>query len=373
MTRGDGGSTSAPRSSAGVSAAVTHPGYRRRDAVVTHDLESVTVLKKGLTVTGRVVNAEGRPVKGARAVLGHDVWGTNAPTGTTNERGEFTLENCDRRPDDRHSPGGRLRAADPGRESSERTPPVDDPDDRAGATVRGKVVNIQGKPVAGAFVAADTWRGHRSIRFRVNTDQDGRFEWRSAPKDVVLYDIGQDGYMASRDVPLTASDREQTVILYPKLVITGRVTDAETGRPVPRFRVVQGRPIVGGNQINWSENEGVDVDGRPIRRRSSTSRAAALYVRVEAPGYKPAESRAFRPTEGRQTFDFALRRAAGLSGVVLLPDGKPGRGRRGRAGHPAAITSRCGRADSIAMRTSRESRPAPTAGSRSRRRMTRSS
>ena len=61
----------------------------------------------------------------------------------------------------------------------------------------------------GAFVAADTWRGHRSIHFRVDTDQDGRFEWRSAPKDVVLYDFGHDGYMASRQVPLTASDRER--------------------------------------------------------------------------------------------------------------------------------------------------------------------
>ena len=51
------------------------------------------------------------------------------------------------------------------------------------------------------------------------------------------------------------------------------------------------------------------------------------FVRIEAPGYQPADSRAFRSTEGSQTFDFALRRGKEqVSGVVLLPDGKPAAG-----------------------------------------------
>src|SRR5262249_36898293 len=159
---------------------------------------------------------------------------------------------------------------------------------------------------AGAFVAADTWRGNRSIKFRVNTDKDGRFEWHSAPKDAVRYDIGREGYMASRDVALTASDREQSVILYPKLTISGRVTDAATGRPVPKFRVVQGRPIVGEDGVYWSEHNGVDGSGGQFVSQFDEP-SPALYVRVEAPGYRTAESRAFRPNEGRQTFDFVLQ------------------------------------------------------------------
>jgi peroxiredoxin len=52
-----------------------------------------------------------------------------------------------------------------------------------------------------------------------------------------------------------------------------------------------------------------------------------FFVRIEAPGYEPADSRAFRSTEGNQTFDFPLRRGAEqVSGVVLLPDGKPAAG-----------------------------------------------
>ena len=325
----------APRDLAGISASVTHPGYRRSWATISHDLHSVTILKKGLTVTGQVVDADGRPIKGARAVMGRDVWGSKHPTATTDERGAFSLENC--------PAGGTIVTVQANGFAprihdvnvDERTPPVIVRMTEPGATVRGRVVNIAGKPVAGAFVAADTWRGNRSIHFRVDTDKDGRFEWRSAPKDVVLYDIGQDGYMASRGVPLTASDREQTVILYPKLVISGRVTDAVTGRPVPKFRVVQGRPIVGENEINWSEDSGVDESGGRFTSQFDEP-SDKLFVRVEAPGYRTADSRAFRPNEGRQTFDFVLQPTAAPLGDRPAPGRHPGRGGRRGAGHPGA-------------------------------------
>ena len=141
----------------------------------------------------------------------------------------------------------------------------------------------------------------------------------------MLYYAGKAGYMWKRDFPLTASDREQTIILYPKLVITGRVTDAKSGRPVPRFRVVQGRVFAWRNQIDWLENEGVDITSGPYNVQFDEP-SKELYVKVEAPGYKAAVSRAFRPDEGSQTFDAALEPAAGISGIVLLSDGKPAPG-----------------------------------------------
>ena len=49
-------------------------------------------------------------------------------------------------------------------------------------------------------------------------------------------------------------------------------------------------------------------------------------MRIEAPGYEPAESRAFRSDEGAMIQDFRLKPAAGISGVVLLPDGRPAAG-----------------------------------------------
>ena len=102
------------------------------------------------------------------------------------------------------------------------------------------------------------------------------------------------------------------MILYPKLVISGRVTDAETGRPVPAFRIVQGRRIERADRYAGRRTPAADVAGVstvPVREPR-----AALFVRVEAPGYKPAQSRAFLPTEGSQSFDFALQGAAGSPG-----------------------------------------------------------
>ena len=94
---------------------------------------------------------------------------------------------------------------------------------------------------------------------------------------------------------------------------------------MPKFRVVRGRRFEERDRVHWLQNEGVDVAGGRYTVRFDEP-SAALFVRVEAPGYQPAESRAFRPTEGRQTFDFQLRRADGSSGLVLLPDGKPAAG-----------------------------------------------
>ena len=67
--------------------------------VASRKLDSVVVLKKGLTVTGRVVDAAGRPVKGARAIIGHDTWGTDPPTATTNEQGRVHPGELRPRPD----------------------------------------------------------------------------------------------------------------------------------------------------------------------------------------------------------------------------------------------------------------------------------
>ena len=141
----------------------------------------------------------------------------------------------------------------------------------------------------------------------------------------MLYDLLKQDYMPRRNTTLTASEREQTVILYPELKITGRVTDAKTGQPVPKFRVVKGWQANWQDRIAWSENLAVDVIGGRYTTLFNESRES-LFVKVEAPGYIPAHSRAFAPDEGSQTFDFKLEPDAGLSGVVLLPDGKPAEG-----------------------------------------------
>ena len=290
----------APRNLAGIAVNIEHPRYRTNGGILSHDLESVSILTKGLTVVGRVVDGAGRPVKDARALMGYDMFGPDAPTGTTNERGEFSLENCTVGQTiitieaDGFAPQFRdVRVA-------ARTAPIEFQLTEPGSLLRGKVVDIEGKPVAGAFFAADTWRGHRSLKFRVNTDKDGRFQWKSAPKDVVLYDTGKFSYMSSRQVPLTATGQEHVVTLYPELVITGRVTDAKTGRRVPKFRLIRGWKGKGQDETRWAENEAVEITGGEFTARFDQVSAAA-FVRVEAAGHAPAVSRPSARPKGRQS------------------------------------------------------------------------
>jgi beta-lactamase regulating signal transducer with metallopeptidase domain/thiol-disulfide isomerase/thioredoxin len=315
----------APKSLGDVFLHVEHPRYRRGGGNASRNLESVIVLTRGLTVTGRVADAAGRPVPKARVFMGRDLFVPDASTGTTNERGEFTLENCNAGLTivTLQAEGFAPQIRDVVVE--ERTTPVVVTLSEPGGTIRGKVVDIEGKPVAGAFFGLESWQGHRSIQFQVVTVQDGRFEWRSAPKDAMLFSAGKSGYMSSRNVPLTASDREQVITLYPELVITGRVTDAETGQPLPKFRLIRGNKHTDRDETHWAENEAVEIVGGRYATRFNEP-WDPFFLRVEAPGYQPAVSRAFRSNEKSQTIDFALRRGGevlSVSGVVVLPDGKP--------------------------------------------------
>ena len=315
----------APRGLGGVYLQVEHPRYQRGGGDVSRNLDSVVVLTKGLTVTGRVVDAAGRSVEKARVFLGRDFFLPDASTGTTNKRGEFTLENCNAGPTivTVQAEGFAPQIRDVLVE--ERTAPVGVTLSEPGGTIRGKVVDIEGKPIAGAFFGLESWRGQRSFEFQLRTDKDGRFEWRSAPRDVALFSAGKSGYMSSRKFPLTASDREQVITLHPELVISGKVTDAETGRPLPKFRLIRGNKYADQNEILWADNEAVEIVGSHYTTRFDEP-WEPFFLRVEAPGYQPAVSRAFRSTEKSQTLDFALRRGGevrSVSGVVVLPDGKP--------------------------------------------------
>ena len=248
----------------------------------SRNLDSVVVVKNGLSVTGRVVDGSGKPIRWARAVIGHDT-GEPAlqprrPTSKAISRSKtasLVHQSSRSRP--------RLRARIQDVRIDDQTAPVEFRLNEPGSVLRIRVVDVRGKPVAGARLFADTWRGHRSITFRAGTDAGGRIEWRGAPKDAVLYDLLKQDYMPRRKTTLTASAGEQTIILYPELKIAGRVTDARTGQPVPRFRVVKGWQSSWQDHIAWSENMAVDVVGGRYTTSFDEPRES-LFVKVEAPG-----------------------------------------------------------------------------------------
>ena len=329
---------------------------------MSHDLDSVTVLRKGSTLTGRIVDAAGRPIRGARVLFGRTYLGTpGPPSWTTNERGEFTLVNCEPGPSIITVQVEGLAPRIEDVRVEEKNAPIEIRMTEPGSILRVKVVDVQGKPIAGAYVGANNWRGHQTIQFRAETDRDGRFEWRSAPKDAVRYYMGKGEYMGM-EAELTASEREQTVTLHPRLVISGRVTDAETGRPIPKFSAVRGWKWRSRDDIGWSEDLAIEVTGGQFT--VAFDEAAGAFIRIDAPGYKSAcrgHSERTRVRRHSTSHSISPRDTPAWSSSRMASRLQVRRSRSPRQG----TLSRYGRAISIAMGISRKPRRLPTAGSRS--------
>ena len=154
----------APANVSGVGVHVRHPDYRRRPGQSGGGREWRTILSKAATVKGRVVDGSGKPVKGARVDTGGREYRDERTPAATNELGEYTLRGCE--------PGPAIVTAQAegfGPEFREVNVPnggeVEAPVIRLGkaSTLRVRVVDRAGKPVAGAYLQVGTWRGHESL------------------------------------------------------------------------------------------------------------------------------------------------------------------------------------------------------------------
>ena len=286
------------------------------------------MMRKGVRLTGSVTDDAGHAVAGAQVLLGSDRFGSTDPKVQTDEAGKFAIESVrpgpivitvvakDWAPDLR-----RLTAA-------ADMSPVDFKL-QPGKTLRVKVVDADGKPIQGAWIAPDTWRDCRTLHgtgLPRETDAQGIWEWKYAPADAVIYDILKRGYQDIRRKSLTAGDEIFTVTLEQPLVISGKVLDAETKEPIRKFRLITGVAFADDNpRISWDRREIIPgSDGH--YSKTFFFPYNALLVRIEADGYFPADSRRVKSSEGKVTYDFSLKKGESVAGLIRGPDGKPAAG-----------------------------------------------
>ncbi len=176
------------------------------------------------------------------------------------------------------------------------------PADR-GAALAGKVVDSQGRPVAGASVRA---RGPASLR-EVASSDTGAFELRGLPPGEYLLYASQ-GLRASAPlgpVPLGPGEglRELTLVLEAGAALSGSVVDARDGAPIPSASVSAGAA--------WAR---CDEQGR---YRLIGLPGGSVAVSASAPGFVPRVS----PVElaagrERQGADIHLERGARVRGLI---------------------------------------------------------
>jgi beta-lactamase regulating signal transducer with metallopeptidase domain len=322
-----------PASKDYVYVSIDHPSYsanrlplKRTDFEAKPETPSKSItLTKGLSVTGTVTDDTGKPVENAmiRTMHANEIREAN-----TDRNGRYTLSGCE--------PAlSRILCAAPGKARELKDVLIDPamaPVDFTmlpGRHVRVRVLDENGKGVPRSRIFFQKWRGGH-IRYGLDffgvdeyTNNEGVWEWNEAPVDEFEADICREGGMQMRYQPIIA--REEEYVFRPPrlLVVSGKVTDKETGELIRNFRCVPGGRNEPHQKIeNWHLEETYEAtDGAYSIQRGHD--IDAHMVRIEADGYKVAVSRDIESNEGNVELNFELLRAADIVINLQTPDGKP--------------------------------------------------
>jgi RNA polymerase sigma factor (sigma-70 family) len=292
------------------------------------DRSAVLRLRKGTRIEGTVLGPDGQPVTGAAVVYGEENFRTanRIPPIKTDAHGRFTLG---------IAPGtisvitARGAGFGPALQTirigpeSERVTLKLQPPHRLG----GRVVDGAGRAVARATLSVQSWRGSESLEQEMTTDSDGRFLWNDAPADEVRVRTYAKGYVQSRDIPVVPGTQNQIVMASPTTV-KGTVVDAETGRPISDFSLVEGTVWKAGQSLIWQRNGAVDEQAKKTPGSfefTLSHQVHQLRVRVQAQGYLPEDSGLVAQDGSLHEFSFRLTKADRIRGAVIGHDSSPAR------------------------------------------------
>ena len=277
----------------------------------------------GVEIKGVVVDSGGQPIAGALVRFGGDQFAGKQQM-TTDRDGRFAFQNCQLAKWIITAHAGGYSPDLKEITVGEQNAPLEfklGP----GHTLKVRVMNADGQPIANATCAVATWRGYRALEYRLATDADGRLTWNNAPDDAMLCDILHNDYLQIRNRPLRAGNDEIVVTMQPKLEISGVVVDADSGVAVPKFQIRIGQRFPGQHEVYWHGEE-AQTFTNGVYSVTLSEPADGYAVQVVAADYRPAISRVFTTDEHSPTFVFKLQPSNGPTGIVFLPSGRPAEG-----------------------------------------------
>jgi uncharacterized GH25 family protein/thiol-disulfide isomerase/thioredoxin len=325
---------------------VSHPdfisddswGQLQNDAGITTAMlrnETATLtLKRGISVQGQVTNPAGKPIKDAIVVQGDDPYSSNMPCKfPTDADGRFKLPAL---------PLGErtLTVIAPGwapqmrRVDLKADLPPQNFRMAPGKPIELRFVDTAGKPIPNVSVSITEWKGSKSLQSMHNpnhpkvpdtkipprADKNGVWKWDSAPDDPVELETYMKGF-ASCELEIAGGAPPRTVTLKPAHRITGRVTDALTGKPIPAFTVIP----IDVFRKDWLHAERFNAvagkDGRLDYLATRTD--IPLRLRIEAAGYRTQTGPEFRVGDDTsRTQNFRLQPSEPIVGIVLDAAGR---------------------------------------------------
>lgn len=215
------------------------------DAKATEQLTNRTYvikLARGFEVTGVVLGPDDQPFPGAKVKAGHRWSGDSKKEATTGPDGRFHLLNLRGELQavtataDGYTPA--TKAITPGTNGIELTLKLS-----KGGSLKGIVVNPEGQPVSGARLVYEPqnhdyeWTRRNNLEWEGTTDDEGRFEWKSAPEGESEFYVYKEGYGQKRGVKLKAGAEDNVVRLSRPRKVLGVVGDSKTSQPITKFFV----------------------------------------------------------------------------------------------------------------------------------------
>ncbi len=278
------------------------------------------VMKKGIIVSGRVLDLKGKPIAKAIVIKGDSLY-TDFPQTKTDPNGCFSFGQCSEESTyltvtaKGYAPDMKLINIVPKME-----PVIFNLG--TGNLITGRVVNQNNIPLKGAWIDVNFWRGLRTLQLSTKTNAEGRFEFTDAPKDAVQFNLSKEGYMAFNNFPMSAEAGEYIITLYPPITVTGSVVDADTNELIPNFKLTYGVQWEGQTDISWQMSAKKSFTCGKYKTMF-TEPGEAYGVRIEADGYLPANSPDFNNAKVNISFNFRLKKGRVPKGIVYLPDGQP--------------------------------------------------
>jgi hypothetical protein len=280
------------------------------------------VLQRGLEVLGRVLDQSENPVAGAKVWSGRKYYRDRQET-VSDAQGRFSFHSVT---------GGEVlfSVMAKGLSAASKTVNVQQGMGEvlfrlgAGNIVRAHVQDESGQPVANARVGLEGKPGGDAYELTGNTDEQGDFTWDSAPNEPMSFYIFHDGFESKRGVKLSPN-QDNTVTMRRARQVQGQVLDATTEQPVTKFTLRTGEASPDGSNLYGiiRYHELAAADGKfSLSIEEESDNAIAAY----ADGYADLVQQMPEAQNGTVQMVLRLKPSAGISGVVLAPDGTPAAG-----------------------------------------------
>nr|WP_206026371.1 M56 family metallopeptidase [Roseimicrobium sp. ORNL1] len=292
--------------------------------------KAVLIMEKGLVMKGRVTDANGKPVAGAKIYRGFRERNIADPTTTTDAEGYYELK---------HARAGlcrmRIEAKDCAvwmkrEEITESGTWNYQLEPAKKLTVR--VVDGKGQPVPEAHVelkgSTHEDLGGGSIVWGT-VDKEGKYTWDQTPRRDVSANVSHDAYQDQK-VPVKEDETEVTVTLQPRhqITIKIRIVDATTGKLVPDCTVERGQAFPRtrddeDTRTTWPPNPPLKADAHGMLEDTLHEENELVVYRITSEGYTPFVTRVLDSKNDKTIEEVKLRPVKALTVQILQPDGRP--------------------------------------------------